>query len=103
MSLCREQTFLYSYSQLFPQSFDFIIFLLELLLKLGTSSIHLSLQQQRVVGYSSLTYRVFLMCELFVICSSPFHIKYYKMVEQQHCICNISVAPYVELSNYRYI
>ena len=50
------QMFLYSYSQLFPQSFDFIIFLLELLLKLGTSSIHLDLQQQKIVGYSSLTY-----------------------------------------------
>ena len=29
------------------------------------------------------------MCELFVICSSPFH---FKMVELQHCICNTSVA-----------
>ena len=43
--------------QFIPQSIDFIIFLLQLLLKFSISSVHLFLQQQRIVGYWSIRYQ----------------------------------------------
>ena len=46
--------FLYPYPQFSPQSVDFIIFFLQLLLKLNTPSILLYLQQHTIVGYSSI-------------------------------------------------
>ena len=63
-------------SQFILQSVDFMVFLLQLLLKFSISSIHLYLQQQRRVGYWSITYFWWVSCyELFLV---QFRIRYWE-------------------------